>query len=421
VSAPATSPPRAAPLRRDPANGILGGVCAGLGRRLDLDPIILRVGFVVAATAGGAGALAYALAWAMLPTEDRGTPRAPSFRRAPGAGRVAIGVGLLVLSALLLSRQLGLWLGDAAVWPLALAATGAALIWRQSQRGSSADAIRPTPRPERAAPAAGAGSDPVAAEPLAPDARGRVLLGSALVVGGGLVFLWLANALQPARDVVLAVVVVIVAAGLILAPWWVRLVRGLGAERAARIRSQERAELAAHLHDSVLQTLALVQKRAADPRAVAGLARRQERELRAWLTDRPPPGAGDTVAAALERAAADVEEVHGTPVEVVTVGDCPLDDHTEAVASAAREALVNAAKFAPDAPVSLYAEMSDGRVQVFVKDRGPGFDPATVPADRRGLRESIIGRMERHGGRATVHSTPGEGTEVELILERRTS
>ena len=159
-----------------------------------------------------------------------------------------------MLAALLLLRTWGLWVGDALVWPVALVTAGAALIWRQSGRLA---ARRPR--------------------------CGGVAVGRSLVLGGGLVFLWLNDALEPARDAVLAIVVILVAGVAILAPFWLRLVRGLGAERAARIRSQERAEVAAHLHDSVLQTLALMQKRADDPRAVATLARRQERELRAWL------------------------------------------------------------------------------------------------------------------------------------------
>jgi signal transduction histidine kinase len=217
--------------------------------------------------------------------------------------------------------------------------------------------------------------------------------------------------------VLLAVVVVVVAGALILAPWWVRLVRGLTAERAERIRSQERAEMAAHLHDSVLQTLALMQRRAGDPREVASLARRQERELRAWLNGRREAGAV-TLASSLEAAAAEVEEAHGVAVDVVAVGDAPLDPRVEGLVAAAREALVNAAKFAGGAPISLYAEAEDGRMIVYVRDRGPGFDPGAVPADRRGLRESIVGRMARHGGRALVHTAPGEGTEIELVIGR---
>jgi signal transduction histidine kinase len=245
---------------------------------------------------------------------------------------------------------------------------------------------------------------------------GPAAAGAALVVSAGLVFLWLNDALAPARDVLLAVVVVVLVLGLLLAPWWLRLVRNLAAERAERIRSQERSEVAAHLHDSVLQTLALVQRRADDPREVASLARRQERELRAWLNGTRPGGA--SLAAALEAAAAEVEAAHGVEVEVVAVGDAPLDDQARALVAAAREALVNAAKFAGGAPVALFAEVGDERAEVFVRDRGPGFDPAAVPEDRRGVRESIVGRMERHGGRATIHSSPGAGTEIELVLER---
>ena len=196
---------------------------------------------------------------------------------------------------------------------------------------------------------------------------------------------------------------------MIFAPWMVRLARELAAERSTRIRSQERAEVAAHLHDSVLQTLALVQRRADDPREVATLARRQERELRAWLAGRSPGAAGTHLSAALEAVADEVEQVHGVPVEVVAVGDAPLDVTGEALVAAAREAMVNAAKFGGGGPVAVYAEAGDEVLQVFVRDRGPGFDPAAVPADRRGVRESIVGRMARHGGRAQVHATPGAG------------
>jgi signal transduction histidine kinase len=209
--------------------------------------------------------------------------------------------------------------------------------------------------------------------------------------------------------------------GLLVGPWFMGLARSLSFERAARIREQERAELAAHLHDSVLQTLALIQKRAGDPREVAGLARRQERELRSWLLERPGRGKHNTVVTALERAAAEVEELHRVPIEVVTVGDGPLDGRLEAVVQAAREAMTNAAKFAGSERVDLYAEVEPERVEVFVRDRGVGFDPLGIPPDRRGVRDSIIARMERHRGRADVHSRIGEGTEVELIMERAPS
>jgi signal transduction histidine kinase len=213
------------------------------------------------------------------------------------------------------------------------------------------------------------------------------------------------------------VAIIAVMLGLLVVPWFVRLARSLTFERAARIREQERAELAAHLHDSVLQTLALIQKRAGDPREVAGLARRQERELRSWLFARPARGEQDSIATALERAAVEVEELHGVPVEVVTVGDVPLTARLEAIVGAAREAMTNAAKFATSERVHMYAEVEPQRVEVFVRDRGVGFDPQTIPEDRRGVRDSIVARMERHQGRASVHSSPGAGTEVELVMD----
>ena len=400
-------------LRRDTANGIVAGVCSGLGRRFGIDPIILRVIFGAATLAGGTGMLVYALAWALVPEEGGG--RTPIVRL---AGRrdtwlVMSGSVLLLLSVLFLLREWGLWFSDAIAWPVLLAGGGAALIWRQS--AASAPAEAPPQPAQRARP--DRPHDPMRALRLPTPELGPAAVGVALVVAAGLVFLWLNDALAPARDVLLAVVAVIVALTLILAPWWLRLVRGLSAERAERIRSQERSEVAAHLHDSVLQTLALMQKRADDPREIASLARRQERELRAWLNGgRPEPG--DSLAGSLEAAAAEVEETHGVPIDVVAVGDAPVDERGAALVAAAREALVNAAKFAGGAPVSLYAEVGEERTEVFVRDRGPGFDMTAVPDDRRGVRESIVGRMRRHGGRAAVHSAPGEGTEIELVIER---
>ncbi len=397
---PPAAPPQ--PLRRDRDGAIIGGVCAGLGRRLGIDPIVLRIVFVAATAAGGLGVFAYLLAWALLPAvgESRVTPLSVPGSR--DTWSVAIGIGMLMMALLLLFRAWGLWIGDGLVWPAVLAAAGGALIWRQSAR-----AAEPAPAPEeRAERRRQSGS-----------ALGRAALGVALVVGAALLFLYFNDALRPARDVLLPVVVVLVAGTLILAPWWIRLVRGLADERAERVRSQERAELAAHLHDSVLQTLALMQRQADNPRDVAALARRQERELRAWLNGGRPYGERSTFAAALELAAAEVEEAHAVPVDVVAVGDAPLDDEAEALVAAAREAIVNAAKFGAGS-VSVYAEAREHEVEVFVRDRGPGFDLAAVPADRRGVRESIVGRMERHGGTAMIHSVPGEGTEVELRLRR---
>lgn len=395
-----------APLRRDPARGLIAGVCAGIARHLGVDPLVVRIAFVAAATAGGMGIVAYVLAWVFVAPDREAAPADEPRRTGRGAIEVALGSALLLVSVLLAARGLGLPFSDAIAWPLVLVATGGALLWRQSQ-----SAVRPAERPRTGLSPSESVRDPAVVS--------RVGLGVVLVLAAAVAFLQATGALAAAGDVALAALAVAVALGVIFAPWILRLGRSLTAERTERARSQERAELAAHLHDSVLQTLTLVQKRASDPREVAALARRQERELRAWLADRPQPGAARRLVAALEHAAAEVEQAHGVDVDVVAVGDADLESGGEAMVAAAREAIVNAAKFGGGGPVAVYAEASPERLHVFVRDRGPGFDPAAVPDDRRGVRDSIIGRMKRHGGKATIHASSGGGTEVELVLERR--
>jgi signal transduction histidine kinase len=246
----------------------------------------------------------------------------------------------------------------------------------------------------------------------------KIGFGLGILVGAGLLLAWANGKLEAAGRVALAALVVTIALMLISAPFWLAMVRRLGNERVARARSEERSEVAAHLHDSVLQTLALIQKRSDDPDQVARLARRQERDLREWLSDDQPTRPDERLADALRAAAAEIEDSHGTPIEAIVVGDTELDERMGALVGAAREAMTNAAKFAADGgPVRLYAEIEDGDARVFVDDRGPGFDPDTVPNDRRGVRESIIGRMKRHGGRAEIRSEPGDGTEVELRMK----
>jgi signal transduction histidine kinase len=411
-------------LRRDTEHRIIGGVCAGMARHIGVDPIIVRVAFVAAATAGGVGIAIYLLAWVFVPAGA--APAGPvRLRTSRGMIEIAVGVALLALAVLLAFRAVGLLFSDVIVWPLVLVAVGGALLWRQSMgrgpvvvdREGQGGRAWYTAELERARALREAALPATANERAA--LVSRTSLGIALVIAAGLVFLSASGALSAARDVVLSVLVVAVVLAVIFAPVVLRLVRSLTEERAERIRSQERAEMAAHLHDSVLQTLALVQQRAEDPRAVATLARRQERELRAWLSRREPAaGEPPRLAAALEHAASEVERDHGVAVEVVAVGDADLDARGEALVAAAREAMVNAAKFGGGSTVDVYAEALDGEIQVYVRDRGPGFAPAEVPGDRRGVSESIVGRMARHGGRAEIHSAPGAGTEVELTMPR---
>jgi phage shock protein PspC (stress-responsive transcriptional regulator) len=417
-------------LRRDSDRKVVQGVCAGVARWLGIDPLLVRIVIIILTIVPGIGLPLYIAGWMLLPAADGGPAVAARLRARPGAWQISAGVACLTLAGLLTVRELGLWWSDAIVWPFVLAAAGAAMLWRQtigrgrvepsrSPRDGVTEVVVPEVEQPAAAPTATTDRAPLgAAIPQRLRSVYQGGFGIALVVGAGLLFLQANGALSGARDLVLSFVVVALGLGLVLAPFWLRLARGLTAERNERIRSQERAEVAAHLHDSVLQTLALVQKQADDPRAVATLARRQERELRSWLSGAPEARPDDCLADALRAAAAEIEEAHGVPVEVVTVGDHDLDDRHRALVAAAREALANAVRHSASAePIALFMEVAGGRTEVFVRDRGVGFDAAAVPEDRRGVRESIMGRMARHGGRAAVHSTPGQGTEVELILD----
>jgi signal transduction histidine kinase len=245
----------------------------------------------------------------------------------------------------------------------------------------------------------------------------RLAAGAAVIVAGVVAFLVGQGQLEATLDSLLGVSAVVVGLALILGPWLWRLWRDLESERRERIVSQERADVAAHLHDSVLQTLALIQKHAHDPREVVRLARGQERDLRGWLYDDQADDES-SFAAALRTAAAEVEDFHGVPVEVVTVGDTGIDDRTRAVLKAAREAAVNAAKHSGADKIDIYAEVEGDDVELFVRDRGKGFDPDAVPEDRLGVRRSVVDRMHRHGGTAEIRSAPGEGTEVRLSTRR---
>jgi signal transduction histidine kinase len=216
-------------------------------------------------------------------------------------------------------------------------------------------------------------------------------------------------------------VVALAGLAVVVAPLLYRMFSQLRTEREARIREQERAEIAAMVHDQVLHTLALIQRNAGDAKAVLRLARGQERSLRNWLY-KPAAVSCEVLSAALEEAVAEVEDTYAIAVESVMVGDADVDDRVGALVAAAREAMVNAAKHAKVQTISLYAEVEPEKASVFVRDRGVGFDLSTVEDDRHGVRGSIIGRMERHGGKAEIRSEPGDGTEVRLTMpvpERR--
>jgi signal transduction histidine kinase len=313
---------------------------------------------------------------------------------------VVVGIGVL-----LLLNVAGLGIAGKMFWPLVFAGTGLALIWRQADEGQKAAWTNK-------APTLGMLFGKGGWKSIIRVVVGLVLLGTAVTV-----FLVQNGRLSMVGDVLVALLLAVIGIGVIAGPWVHRLSRDLNNERGERIRSQERADMAAHLHDSVLQTLALIQKQANDPRAVVRLARSQERDLRSWLYD-DDDTTDQTLSGAAKRAAAEVEDSHGVPVEVVTVGDCELTEGLSAMVRAARESMVNAAKHSGADKIDVFVEVDGDRAEIFVRDRGKGFDTDGVPEDRLGLRHSVMGRMERHGGRATVRSNPETGTEVRLEMDR---
>jgi signal transduction histidine kinase/phage shock protein PspC (stress-responsive transcriptional regulator) len=397
---------------------VIAGVCAGLARHLGWPVRMVRLGMAVAALAGGAGVAFYAWLWIMVPTADESAKRNARQPASPIAPAVApagaepadswwssvtgmrygkeilLGAGLLLAAGILIARMLGVDVPLGTLIPVAAILGGAAIAWMQLDETRRAGLVDKT----KADQAGG---------------WARLAAGLALVVSGVLVMVSGSGSWEQTWLALLSSVAVLGGVALVLLPWGLKFWRDLEAERAGRVRATERAEIAAHLHDSVLQTLALIQRRAGNETDVVRLARAQERELRGWLFQDPGRDAGQ-LAERIKATAAEVEDFLGNAVEVVSVGDTAMTEAHEALVQASREAMLNASRHG-GGTVSVYLEVSDGRAEVFVKDRGPGFELNDVPEDRLGVRESIIGRMKRHGGTASITSTP-DGTEVRLGL-----
>ena len=401
---------------------MVAGVAAGLAAHLSLPVRVVRVGLALSVLANGFGLVLYAWLWALVPSSDavtvngvagdatatgaaphaagngaagNGAAGAPSRRRSWSGADLAIGLVLMTGGLVLLASRIGLAVRPQLMVPLLVTGAGAVLAFTQL------DEV------ERSRWAARTGVGTRAA---------AVQAGAGLVLVALGVFLLVLPRTDPVQlgRTALAALAVLGGVGLVLGPWGLRLWRDLDAERSARVRETARSDIAAHLHDSVLQTLALIQRRSGDQAEVARLARAQERDLRSWLYGE---AAADpqTLAAQVAAIAAEVEDVHGVRVEVVTVGDGSADGRSAVLLAALREAVVNAARHA-GGPVRVYLECGPDGVEAFVRDRGPGFVMDAVPTHRLGVRESIVGRMERHGGSARVRSIPGEGTEVRLAL-----
>ncbi|WP_426573411.1 PspC domain-containing protein [Aquihabitans sp. McL0605] len=400
---------------------LLAGLAGGVAEWTGVSSVITRAVFAFVIVGSVIGPVVYVLVAVILPVSDRSVaPEDRPIRLPQGTALSRAGMALAVaIGATVVLQALGMWFGSDLGLPAALAAAGLSLVWaRTDQERREFWRSRLVRLP---------GDAPAAAPdrlPIPVPSRWRLLLGGALFLIGTV---WVLDATDPGSvyPVLTAIAMTVGGVVLVAGPWLSALWRDLADERAERIRSDERAEVAAQLHDSVLQTLALIQRHPETTRHVAQLARQQERSLRAWLFEIEGTGDGEALDGSfgdrLRSTAHEVEDRFDLPVELVLVGDLPpgaCDGRIDAVVAAAREAMANAASHSGEALVSVFAEVSPKAVSVFVRDRGVGFDPAAVAPDRQGVRESIVARMARNGGRATVTSAPGEGTEIALELDR---
>jgi signal transduction histidine kinase len=374
--------------RRRMTNRVIAGVAGGIADTLGVRDGYVRAAFVTLMSVWGIGGLIYLLFW--IATFDRVEDRSIE----PVESSRAAGLGLAFVGLLFLLGALGLWPSAVLVLTAGALSFGTAALTDPSSPGPLAALINPGVRRV---------------------SKVRLVLGGVLLVTGIVMFSTAIGRIFEFAIVFLAVFLTGLGIFIAFGPWVRKLLTDLSAERSERIRQEERAEVAAHLHDSVLQTLALIQ-RSDDPQRMAILARHQESELRDWLYGTAPLDGVDLVSTALKQAAARVEEAFQIPVDVVTVGDYQVEERTRALVAAATEAMVNAAKHSGVDRISLFLEVEDNSLDMIVTDQGKGFDPDAVPGDRKGISESIRSRVERVGGEVEIESEPGEGTEVILRL-----
>jgi signal transduction histidine kinase len=402
------------PLRRSSRSAILGGVCAGLAVRFGVRERTVRILFALAILVYGAGLLLYVALWLFLPRAGEQLSIGERLSERRRALLAAVWATVIVVTLLIATHSLALQGTGGFVWTVMLSAVGLIFVWR----GASSN--------ERAHVEAILDAAPVVGGAKARGTKAfllRVIPGVVLVVVGVNILGHVGGAYRGALPDLVATVIILGGLLILLAPWWLENVRDLTRERRERVRMEERSALIAHVHDSVLQTLTLIERAAGNEADVVRLARAEERELRRWLYDpdfaNPVRDAAETLASLLAGVQHDVERDYGTPVELVTVGDCPVDDDVAALVGAAREACVNAAKWSGAPRVAVYAEVEPSSVSIFVRDTGRGFDPAAVAADRQGIRYSIRDRVAQHGGTATIRSSAGSGTEVALVMGHR--
>ncbi len=372
---------------------VISGLAAGIGRRLGIETVFIRAAFVALTFVWGLGVVLYVAGWAATidTAADFDFPQSDEL-----LGSQRVGAVLIFLASLVALRSANIWPGDGVMIPALFVTFGVAFLFDRRAIDSRSALLSLVETPDK-------------------PGRSRTVVGVLLLIMGLGVFG--GNAAPQVGSIFIAVAATGAGLMVLFGPWIWALAHDLGHERTERIRQEERAEVAAHLHDSVLQTLALIQ-RSEDPRKMVTLARAQERELRRWLFDSSPLPGSDHLSTAIQALADRIEADFDIPVEVIGVGDVPFDDSTSPLVAATREALTNAAKHSGAGRISIYHEVSDDVVEVFITDQGKGFDLEAIGEDRHGVNDSIVARMRRHGGSATITSEPGEGTEVALTMKR---
>jgi signal transduction histidine kinase len=387
-------------LVRSDDDRIITGLAGGIGERLGISPSYVRAAFIAGVFAGGVGLVLYLVGWAL--SVDADAADLPPVK--PASLNRKIALALIYLGAVLTLRSMGVWFSDQLFFPIALLSFGAAAVWDRTDASNRGRISRLT---------GATGAD-------RPNGT-RMLVGALLMTAGIFAFASTFDAFTDAGPALLAVFLTAAGFMLVFGSWIWRLAGELADERRERIRSEERSAMAAHLHDSVLQTLAMIQ-RSDDPRHMVTLARGQERELREWLYGRDRSEDGpDDLETAITGAAARVESAHDVPIDVVVVGETTMTDDLRALVQSAGEAMTNAARHSGASRISVFAEVGRDHIDVFVADQGKGFDPEVVAPERRGIADSIRGRMKRHGGNVVITSSPGEGTEVHLSMTVATS
>lgn len=401
------------PLRRSRTDCILGGVCAGIAIRLGLRERTIRIAFSVSAFVFGLGLLLYVASWIFMTRSGEDQSIGQRISHQHRDTRIVLLAVIVALGLLLAVHSFALQRVGSFAWAILFSFVAVLAVWR----GASQDERVHLQALLNAAPVVGTAS-----------ARGwkaialRIIPGVILIVVGLRIMNKIGGIWGAAVPALIGAMVLIVGALIILAPWWLQTVRDLSSERRERVRIEERASMVAHIHDSVLQTLTLIERAAGSEVDVVRLARAQERELRQWLFDPPfdsdSSKAPESFAALLGTIERDVESDYGVKVELVVVGDCSADEGVRALAAAGREAAINAAKWSGASMVSIFGEVEPATISLFVRDTGSGFDLASVASDRQGIALSIRQRMSQYGGKTSIHSMIGAGTEIQLKMPR---